>query len=176
MCIIGPVRTAHFGRCRSFPNRFGIRRKAAADLGGGYFFRSTPNLIAAITSISNAMVSAVLMRSPPLRGNNRTVLTGEPHHTRSALLCQFSAPPTGRLFVLSRLSVLPKPRRKPCGTCQRIDPPAFLNAEAERDAISFVGAANAGVSAEDKTKVILVAGSRRTLPPVRKGAILLLAC
>lgn len=68
MYIIGPVRTAHFGRCRSFPNRFRIRRKAAADLGGGYFFRSTPNLIAAITSISNAMVSAVLMRSPPFTG------------------------------------------------------------------------------------------------------------
>lgn len=100
MYIIGPVRTAHFGRCRSFPNRFRIRRKAAADLGGGYFFRSTPNLIAAITSISNAMVSAVLMRSPPLRGNNRTALTGEPHHTRSASLCQFSAPPTGRLLLL----------------------------------------------------------------------------
>lgn len=99
MYIIGPVRTAHFGRCRSFPNRFRIRRKAAADLGGGYFFRSTPNLIAAITSISNAMVSAVLMRSPPLRGNNRTVLTGEPHHTRFALLCQFSAPPAGRLLL-----------------------------------------------------------------------------
>ena len=99
MYIIGPVRTAHFGRCRSFPNRFRIRRKAAADLGGGYFFRSMPNLIAAITSISNAMVSAVLMRSPPLRGNNRTVLTGEPHHTRFALLCQFSAPPAGRLLL-----------------------------------------------------------------------------
>lgn len=98
MYIIGPVRTAHFGRCRSFPNRFRIRRKAAADLGGGYFFRSTPNLIAAITSISNAMVSAVLMRSPPLRGNNRTVLTGELYHTRFALLCQFSAPPAGRLL------------------------------------------------------------------------------
>lgn len=68
MYIIGPVRTAHFGRCRSFPNRFRIRRKAAADLGGGYFFRSRPNLIAAITSISNAMVSAVLMRSPPFTG------------------------------------------------------------------------------------------------------------
>ena len=107
MYIIGPVRTAHFGRCRSFPNRFRIRRKAAADLGGGYFFRSTPNLIAAITSISNAMVSAVLMRSPPLRGNNRTVLTGEPHHTRFALLCQFSAPPTGRLFCYSTFAVPP---------------------------------------------------------------------
>ena len=106
MYIIGPVRTAHFGRCRSFPNRFRIRRKAAADLGGGYFFRSTPNLIAAITSISNAMVSAVLMRSPPLRGNNRTVLTGEPHHTRFALLCQFSAPPDGRLLLCARLTPL----------------------------------------------------------------------
>lgn len=104
MYIIGPVRTAHFGRCRSFPNRFRIRRKAAADLGGGYFFRSTPNLIAAITSISNAMVSAVLMRSPPLRENNRTVLTGEPHHTRFALLCQFSAPPAGRLLLCARLT------------------------------------------------------------------------
>ena len=104
MYIIGPVRTAHFGRCRSFPNRFRIRRKAAADLGGGYFFRSRPNLIAAITSISNAMVSAVLMRSPPLRGNNRTVLTGEPHHTRFALLCQFSAPPAGRLLLCVRLT------------------------------------------------------------------------
>lgn len=100
MYIIGPVRTAHFGRCRSFPNRFRIRRKAAADLGGGYFFRSRPNLIAAITSISNAMVSAVLMRSPPLRENNRTVLTGKPHHTRFALLCQFSLPPAGAAFVM----------------------------------------------------------------------------
>lgn len=104
MYIIGPVRTAHFGRCRSFPNRFRIRRKAAADLGGGYFFRSTPNLIAAITSISNAMVSAVLMRSPPLRGNNRTALTGEPYFTRSALLCQFSAPPAGRLLLCVRFT------------------------------------------------------------------------
>lgn len=108
MYIIGPVRTAHFGRCRSFPNRFRIRRKAAADLGGGYFFRSTPNLIAAITSISNAMVSAVLMRSPPLRGNNRTVLTGEPHHTRFALLCQFSAPPGRAAFLC------------PLGPCRRV--------------------------------------------------------
>ena len=106
MYIIGPVRTAHFGRCRSFPNRFRIRRKAAADLGGGYFFRSTPNLIAAITSISNAMVSAVLMRSPPLRENNRTALTGEPYYTRFALLCQFSTPPTGRLLLCARLTPL----------------------------------------------------------------------
>lgn len=108
--IIRPVRTAHFGRCRSFPNRFRIRRKAAADLGGGYFFRSTPNLIAAITSISNAMVSAVLMRSPPLRGNNRTVLTGEPHHTRFALLCQF-LPPVWVTFMLP-----PSSRRPPAPT------------------------------------------------------------
>lgn len=104
--MIGPVRTAHFGRCRSFPNRFRIRRKAAADLGGGYFFRSTPNLIAAITSISNAMVSAVLMRSHPLRGNNRTVLTGKPYHTWFALLCQFSAPPAGRLLLCVRFTPL----------------------------------------------------------------------
>ena len=141
MYIIGPVRTAHFGRCRSFPNRFRIRRKAAADLGGGYFFRSMPNLIAAITSISNAMVSAVLMRSPPFTGKQpyrsywRT-----PSYTirlalsifRAARWAAFAVCAPHTLFYTERVG-------SPVGPAGGLTS-GFLNAEAERDARTTVGA------------------------------------
>ena len=179
MYIIGPVRTAHFGRCRSFPNRFRIRRKAAADLGGGYFFRSMPNLIAAITSISNAMVSAVLMRSPPLRGNNRTVLTGEPHHTRFALLCQFSAPPAGRLLLCAPHPLFYAERvGSPVGPAGGLTSGFFLKAEGEGHTFRRVRIVVFGFAfavgkdhAEIQGFVARFAASRRALPPVVRVAV-----
>ena len=128
MYIIGPVRTAHFGRCRSFPNRFRIRRKAAADLGGGYFFRSTPNLIAAITSISNAMVSAVLMRSPPFTGKQpyRSYWRTPSYTIRLALSIFCAARWGGFCYVRASPPVLHKTHGKPCGICRRIDLRLFI--------------------------------------------------
>lgn len=127
MYIIGPVRTAHFGRCRSFPNRFRIRRKAAADLGGGYFFRSTPNLIAAITSISNAMVSVVLMRSPPFYGETTVpfLLANSIIHGSPCFVNFLRRPLGGFCYVCASPPVLHRTHGKFCGTCRRIDPPAF---------------------------------------------------
>ncbi len=63
--IIGAREAVNRGQpvWRSIPNKFVAWRNAAFrwTLEGGYFFRLSPNLIAAITSISNAMVSVILI-------------------------------------------------------------------------------------------------------------------
>ena len=108
---------------QAFPNRFRIRRKAAADLGGGYFFRSTPNLIAAITSISNAMVSAVLMRSPPFYGETTVpfLLTNSIIHGSPCFVNFPRRPLGGFCYVRASPPVLHRTHGKPCGICRRID-------------------------------------------------------
>lgn len=88
------------------PNSIYSRKESRCRLGGGYFFRSNPKRIAAITSISNARTSAVVMRLSPLSGETTyfTLLSASAvYHTRSALSnpvyaaprAAFALPPCG---------------------------------------------------------------------------------
>ena len=57
------------------PLRFKVERKAAAYLGGGYFFMypKIPKITTA-SRFKSEITSKAVMRSPPLRGNNRAAL------------------------------------------------------------------------------------------------------
>jgi len=115
--ILMPTGMTHWRGGGRSPIEFRIRGKRRCLLGGGYFFRSSPNLIAAITSISNAMVSAAVMRSPPCGGTTGLHSCWRVHDIMRAASCQFVSCLTKRLAddILTVEKALPisgQPKRK----------------------------------------------------------------